>query len=94
LAHRSKAAERAQLLATDALRSWKVWEDAIEAWQKPICEDPSIPEWYKCALFNELYYITAGGSVWVEDEVLPDGTLKPTELGRPREAITDDNESM
>ena len=24
-----------------------------------------LPSWYKCALFNELYYIADGGTVWL-----------------------------
>jgi non-lysosomal glucosylceramidase len=25
-----------------------------------------VPSWYKSALFNELYYVSDGGTVWVE----------------------------
>lgn len=24
----------------------------------------SLPDWYKSALFNELYYISDGGTIW------------------------------
>lgn len=30
------------------------------------CSD--LPEWYKSAIFNELYYIADGGSVWFNCE--------------------------
>ena len=26
----------------------------------------SLPDWYKSALFNELYYITDGGTIWLD----------------------------
>ena len=26
-----------------------------------------LPPWYKSAIFNELYYISDGGTVWVDD---------------------------
>lgn len=29
----------------------------------------NLPAWYKSALFNELYYVSDGGTIWVE--VLP-----------------------
>lgn len=25
-----------------------------------------LPDWYKSALFNELYFVADGGSIWVE----------------------------
>ena len=31
------------------------WRDAIERWQAPVLTDPDRPDWYKAALFNELY---------------------------------------
>lgn len=33
----------------------------------------NLPAWYKSALFNELYYVSDGGTVWVE--VPPKDTL-------------------
>jgi len=96
VAFHSSTQERVQHLAAAALRDWRLWERAIEEWQQPICDDPSIPEWYKCTLFNELYYVTAGGSVWVEEEVLPDGTLKPNDSLRaaPTDTSTEDSSTF
>ena len=37
-------------------------------WQKPVLEDPELPDWFKSAVFNELYFLADGGSVWVEVE--------------------------
>lgn len=36
---------------------------------KVVCSLPllrSLPAWYKSALFNELYFLSDGGTVWVE----------------------------
>ncbi|KAK7910313.1 hypothetical protein WMY93_014997 [Mugilogobius chulae] len=49
-----------------ALTHYKQWEERIEQWQKPILQDSSLPSWYKSALFNELYFVTDGGTVWTE----------------------------
>ncbi|KAL5111080.1 Non-lysosomal glucosylceramidase [Taenia crassiceps] len=43
-----------------------LWDEAIESWQSPILEDSHLPNWYKSALFNELYYISDGGTVWLD----------------------------
>ena len=51
-----------------ALTSYQEWEKKIESWQEPILADPSLPDWFKSAIFNELYYIADGGSVWLEPD--------------------------
>ncbi|XP_042303811.1 non-lysosomal glucosylceramidase-like [Sceloporus undulatus] len=48
------------------LTHYPEWEEKIEAWQRPILEDSDLPAWYKSALFNELYFLADGGTVWVE----------------------------
>ncbi|XP_012077148.1 non-lysosomal glucosylceramidase isoform X2 [Jatropha curcas] len=53
-------------IAHDAILEHAHWESEIEAWQRPILEDKRLPEWYPIALFNELYYLTAGGTVWTD----------------------------
>ncbi|KAE8039396.1 hypothetical protein FH972_011813 [Carpinus fangiana] len=59
--------ERAALdLVHDALTSYKRWEEEIENWQSPILNDERLPEWYKFTLFNELYFLVAGGTVWID----------------------------
>ncbi|KAL5702706.1 glucosylceramidase [Ranunculus cassubicifolius] len=59
--------ERAALnLAHDALTNYKKWEEEIEKWQNPILNDASLPEWYKFTLFNELYFLVAGGTIWID----------------------------
>ncbi|XP_061664715.1 non-lysosomal glucosylceramidase isoform X2 [Syngnathoides biaculeatus] len=49
-----------------ALAHYKVWEEKIEEWQASVLRDSSLPSWYKSALFNELYYVADGGTVWTE----------------------------
>jgi len=56
----------AAALARDALAAHRGWAEAITAWQAPVLCDPELPAWYKSALFNELYFITDGGTAWVE----------------------------
>ncbi|VFQ65919.1 unnamed protein product [Cuscuta campestris] len=50
----------------DALTNYKLWEEEIEKWQHPILNDEKLPEWYKFTLFNELYFLVAGGTVWID----------------------------
>jgi non-lysosomal glucosylceramidase len=52
-------------MAGDALIQFPHWEDKIVSWQRPILEDATLPLWYKSTLFNELYYIVDGGTMWV-----------------------------
>ena len=61
----------AGLLASHALRQYPAWEEAIEAWQHPVLEDASLPAFYKHMLFNELYFLTDGGTVWTESPDAP-----------------------
>ncbi|NDJ54803.1 MAG: hypothetical protein GYB68_17170 [Chloroflexi bacterium] len=56
----------AQDIVKDAILNYADWETQIEAWQVPILENPDLPDWYKAALFNELYYIVDGGTVWTD----------------------------
>ncbi len=58
--------DQAWPLAVEALTSYRGWREQIEAWQAPILADPARPLWYKTALFNELYFLVAGGTLWVD----------------------------
>ncbi len=60
---------RAFDLARHALEAAPSWRDAIEAWQRPVLESDVRPDWYKSALFNELYFLVDGGSFWEAGEV-------------------------
>ncbi|KAK9498238.1 hypothetical protein O3M35_004097 [Rhynocoris fuscipes] len=47
-----------------SLINYPIWEESINKWQKDILEADT-PEWYKSALFNELYYVSYGGTIWL-----------------------------
>ena len=47
-----------------ALKHSDMWRDRIEEWQNPILQDTSLPDWFKMALFNELYLLADGGTLW------------------------------
>jgi non-lysosomal glucosylceramidase len=51
-------------IARDALKNAAAWSDAIDAWQAPYIKDESKPLWYRGMLFNELYPLADGGTVW------------------------------
>ncbi|KAI3854557.1 hypothetical protein MKW92_042089 [Papaver armeniacum] len=53
-------------IAHDAILEHGHWESQIEKWQRPILEDKRLPEWYPATLFNELYYLNAGGTIWTD----------------------------
>jgi non-lysosomal glucosylceramidase len=67
-------------IAADALGHYPAWEDDINIWQQPILEAPNRPDWYKAALFNELYYLVDGGTVWENGQ--PGGPPPAAGLGR------------
>jgi hypothetical protein len=63
------------------------WAAAIDAWQAPILADPGRPDWYKGALFNELYYMVDGGTLWTDGPpILPDRPDGPTPTTGPTDA--------
>jgi non-lysosomal glucosylceramidase len=64
-----RTGERAFDLAGHALAETPRWRAAIETWQRPILDAVDRPDWYKAALFNELYFLVDGGSFWEAGEV-------------------------
>nr|XP_043621012.1 non-lysosomal glucosylceramidase-like [Erigeron canadensis] len=58
--------DAAEKIAQDAIRGHTNWEAQIESWQQPILEDKRLPEWYIMTLFNELYYLNSGGTIWTD----------------------------
>jgi non-lysosomal glucosylceramidase len=54
----------AAAIASEALRDWRDWRDQIEAWQQPVLERRDLPEPLRMALFNELYDLASGGTLW------------------------------
>ncbi|HEX5014859.1 MAG TPA: non-lysosomal glucosylceramidase [Candidatus Limnocylindrales bacterium] len=69
---------RAWDIAATGLRDRGAWSRAIAAWQAPILADPGRPDWYKGALFNELYFMVDGGTLWTDGPPMPaDGWVAP-----------------
>jgi non-lysosomal glucosylceramidase len=64
-----RSGDRAWDMALLALREAPAWRAAIEAWQRPILDDPKRPSWYRAALLNELYFLVDGGTFWEAGEV-------------------------
>ncbi|XP_043704315.1 non-lysosomal glucosylceramidase-like [Telopea speciosissima] len=58
--------DAAAKIAHDAIHEHGHWESQIETWQRPILGDRRVPEWYPITLFNELYYLNAGGTIWTD----------------------------
>ncbi|MEB3357247.1 MAG: GH116 family glycosyl hydrolase [Synechococcales bacterium] len=56
--------QNAWAIATDALTHYPTWRQQIQNWQQPILDRSDLPPWFKMALFNELYDLTSGGSLW------------------------------
>ena len=51
-------------IARTALEEYSAWQARIAAWQQPILDRADLPNWFKMALFNELYDLTSGGTLW------------------------------
>jgi len=54
-------------IARTALENNQQWSRQIDAWQRPYVEDESKPAWYRGELFNELYALADGGTVWAHE---------------------------
>ncbi len=59
-----RSGDNAQAIALTALQQYQDWREQIQAWQKPILNRPDLPDWLKMSLFNELYDLTSGGTLW------------------------------
>ena len=72
--------DQAGALAAEALGHWRQWRSQIEQWQQPVLERSDLPEPVRMALFNELYDLCSGGSLWssatVQDPVGRFGVLE------------------
>lgn len=60
-------------MAAAALAHVDGWGAAIEAWQAPYLADTDRPGWYTAALFNELYFLVDGGTLWADRVVAATG---------------------
>ncbi|GMT11513.1 hypothetical protein PFISCL1PPCAC_2810, partial [Pristionchus fissidentatus] len=55
-------------IGAHAAKQRQNWQKLIEGWQSPVVNDAKLPEWYRSALFNELYYVADGSASWIEYE--------------------------
>lgn len=56
--------QNAWRIAQTAICQYKTWQSQIQQWQQPILDRSDLPNWFKMALFNELYDLTSGGTLW------------------------------
>ncbi|MGB3299322.1 MAG: GH116 family glycosyl hydrolase [Phormidesmis sp.] len=58
-----RSGRNAWAIAKTALNNYATWQQKIQAWQQPILTQ-DLPNWFKMALFNELYDLASGGTLW------------------------------
>jgi len=54
-------------IARASLENDQNWSRQIDAWQQPYLQDESKPAWYRAELFNELYILADGGTLWAHE---------------------------
>lgn len=59
-----RSGNNAWSMVRTALKHNDWWRENIESWQKPILQRENLPDWFKMALFNELYLLADGGTLW------------------------------
>ena len=59
--------QNAQKIAEEALTNYKPWKAKITEFQKKITDDPTLPDFFKQALLNELYVLAETG-IWEGDQ--------------------------
>jgi non-lysosomal glucosylceramidase len=55
---------QAWAIAQTALDQVQPWRQQVQDWQQPILDRDDLPNWFKMALFNELYDLCSGASLW------------------------------
>ncbi|KAF8385466.1 hypothetical protein PRIPAC_74608 [Pristionchus pacificus] len=65
-------------MGAHAVKQRKNWQRQIEEWQQPVIADRRLPEWYRSALFNELYYVADGSTSWIEYDAKEDHVSEHT----------------
>ncbi|HCF27033.1 MAG TPA: bile acid beta-glucosidase [Cyanobacteria bacterium UBA11049] len=58
-----RTGKNAVAIACTALQNYRSWLSQIQSWQQPIL-DQDLPPEFKMALFNELYDLTSGVTLW------------------------------
>jgi non-lysosomal glucosylceramidase len=59
-----RSGANAWAMTRTGLKLQQTWQEQIATWQQPILERADWPDWLKMALFNELYDLTSGGTLW------------------------------
>jgi non-lysosomal glucosylceramidase len=59
-----RSGQNAQAMAQTTIEHYSRWREQIQQWQQPILDRQDLPNWFKMALFNELYDLTSGGTLW------------------------------
>ncbi|MFP4008395.1 MAG: GH116 family glycosyl hydrolase [Spirulinaceae cyanobacterium] len=59
-----RTGKNAWTVVRTALKHSDIWQEKIQAWQNPIIQREDLPNWFKMALFNELYLLSQGGTLW------------------------------
>jgi len=59
-----RSGRNAWAIATTALDNYTHWQQQIQAWQQPVLNRTDLTDWFKMALFNELYDLASGGTLW------------------------------
>ncbi len=65
-------------IARIALENGQDWSRQIDAWQKPYIENEDKPLWYRGMLFNELYDLADGGTLWAHEVGKPGNPNHPS----------------
>ncbi len=73
-------------IAATGLRKGQNWSKQIDDWQAKYVNDESKPLWYRGMLFNEMYILADGGTVWARPL---NGANRD---GPPRAQTTDDRD--
>ncbi|MDB9313813.1 GH116 family glycosyl hydrolase [Spirulina sp. CS-785/01] len=60
----ARTGKNAWTVVRTALKHGDVWKEKVEHWQNSILKQEDLPDWLKMALFNELYLLTDGGTLW------------------------------
>ncbi|WP_373542852.1 GH116 family glycosyl hydrolase [Chamaesiphon sp.] len=59
-----RSGENSWAMVRTAFKHYDTWQQQIINWQQPILDRSDLPDWFKMALFNELYLLTDGGTLW------------------------------
>jgi non-lysosomal glucosylceramidase len=62
-------------IVTYSFKNRNSWLKDIAEWRKPILNNPNLPKFYKCCLFNELYFLSDGGTIWIDNNEKNKGHL-------------------